>query len=105
MPAPLRHISPLFFSAFDLNGFVAFRALTYFKLNSLAFTKNPITFANDVCIVHKHVTGSVLVLDEPVALFTIEPLNPTVDLQISSFRALIPSRHPQRILNLVNLYG
>jgi hypothetical protein len=26
-------------------------------------------------------------------------------LQITSLQALIPSRHPQRISNLVNLYG
>jgi hypothetical protein len=79
--------------------------LTYFELNSLAFTKSPIAFANDICVMHKDVTGPILILDEPVALFPIEPLNLTVDLQISSFRALIPSRHPQRTLNLVNLYG
>jgi hypothetical protein len=104
---PLRDmfVSQLFFSAFDLDGFAAFRALTYFELNSLAFTKSPITLANDICVVHKNITGPILVLDETVALLTIEPLDPTVSLQISSFRALIPSRHPQRISNLVNLYG
>jgi hypothetical protein len=98
-------VSSSFFSAFDLYGFAAFRALTYFELNSLAFTQSPITFANDICIMHENITGPVLVLDETVALLTIEPLYPTVSLQISSFQALIPSRYPQRISNLVNLYG
>jgi len=95
----------LFISAFDLDGFAAFRSFTYFELNSLAFTKDPITLADDIRIVNKYVTGSILAFNETVSLFPIEPLNLTVDLQISSFQALIPSRHPQRISILVNLYG
>jgi len=80
----------LFISAFDLHGFIPFWGLVNLELYSITFSKDPIAVANNVLIMHEHITGSVFFFYKTIAFFTIEPLDLTETSQMSSFQALPP---------------
>ena len=80
----------LFYETFDIQGLIAFRRGSNFKLNSIAFSKNPVSIALDIRIMDEYITRPIFFLDETIALLTIEPFYLTVDVQMSSFQALTP---------------